>query len=62
MSDDDAECPYCGAGVEICHDDNYGYEELKQHEQECPKCGKVFGYWTSISFDYLTVPLDKVEL
>lgn len=28
------ECPYCGAGQEICHDE--------VHEQECDECAKTF--------------------
>lgn len=48
----DVECPYCGAGQEICHDDGYGYEEDRIHEQDCGKCGKTFAFNTSISFYY----------
>lgn len=48
----DAACPYCQAEVEICHDDGYGYEEDRLHEQECWSCGKTFGFNTMISFDY----------
>jgi hypothetical protein len=46
----DVECPYCEAGLEINHDDGYGYEEDKTYMQECGKCGKTFSYTTSISF------------
>ena len=46
----DANCPYCNAEVEICHDDGYGYEEDKLHQQECDRCGKTFTHTTSISF------------
>ena len=46
----DVECPYCGADVEINHDDGYGYEESELHEQECPECEKNFAYTTEISF------------
>ena len=48
----DVECPYCGQGVEICHDDGYGYEEDETHEQDCPHCGKTFAYTTTIHFYY----------
>jgi len=46
------ECPYCGAGVEINHDDGYGYEEDRKHEQECPACEKTFVYTTATHFTY----------
>jgi len=45
----DIECPYCGADVEINHDDGYGYEEDGNYEQECPACEKVFAYTTLIA-------------
>lgn len=48
----DVECPYCGKEQEINHDDGYGYEEGKKHEQECPCCEKKFTYMTNISFWY----------
>ncbi len=48
----DVECPYCGKGQEINHDDGYGYEENDIHEQECPACEQTFIYTTSISFYY----------
>lgn len=44
------ECPYCGADVEINHDD--GYEEDQVHEQECRECEKVFAFTTAISFHH----------
>jgi len=50
----DTTCPYCGADVEINHDDGYGYEEDQHHNQECRSCGKTFLYTTSISFWYET--------
>lgn len=49
---DDVECPYCGAGQEICHDDGYGYKEGELFQQECPKCERAFVFTTSISFYY----------
>ena len=48
----DVECPYCGAGQEINHNDGYGYEEGKRHEQQCGECDKNFVFNTSISLDY----------
>lgn len=45
-------CPYCGKGLEICHDDGFGYEEGVKHHQECPHCEKVFVFETFISFYY----------
>ena len=53
----DATCPYCGAEVEINHDDGYGYEESDQHQQEC-ECGKTFTYFTAIHFTYRTYKAD----
>jgi transposase-like protein len=49
---DDVECPYCGEGQEINHDDGYGYEEGDRHEQSCSDCGKTFVFTTSISYYY----------
>ena len=49
---DDVNCPYCGEGQEINHDDSYGYEEDLTFQQECGKCEKTFTYTTSISFYY----------
>lgn len=48
----DVKCPYCGEDQEIRHDDGYGYDEDKIHEQECGSCGKTFSYTTQISFGY----------
>lgn len=48
----DIECPYCEEGININHDDGYGYEEGVKHNQECDHCGKTFVYETSISFYY----------
>ncbi|NQV38202.1 MAG: hypothetical protein HQ509_09400 [Candidatus Marinimicrobia bacterium] len=49
---DDINCPYCGAGQEINHDDGYGYEEGELYEQECPSCNKIFVFDTLITFSY----------
>ena len=48
----DVDCPYCGAGVEICHDDGYGYEEGKPHEETCGACGKAFVFFTHLYCHY----------
>lgn len=52
VSPPDVECPYCGKGQEINHDDGYGYTEGVFHEQRCGHCDKTFVYETSISFSY----------
>lgn len=54
----DTTCPYCDAEVEINHDDGYGYDECKTHQQDCRKCGKTFAYTTEISFHYETAKAD----
>lgn len=48
----DIECPYCEEGLDINHDDGYGYGEDETYEQECSNCGKTFTFTTSISFNY----------
>ena len=48
----DVECPYCGKGQEICHDDGYGYEDGQTFEQECSDCDNTFAYTTATSFYY----------
>lgn len=48
----DINCPYCDAGLEINHDDGFGYDEDILHQQECDKCRKYFVFRTSISFNY----------
>lgn len=53
----DVNCPYCNKGVEINHDDGYGYEEDVAHQQEC-SCGKTFVYYTSISFSHEAYPAE----
>ncbi len=49
---EDLECPYCEKGIEICHDDGFGYDEGVKHQMECPHCEKSFVFETSISFYY----------
>lgn len=46
----DVECPYCGEGQEINHDDGYGYEEGEIFQQHCHGCCKTFAFTTCISF------------
>lgn len=48
----DVECPYCGEGQEINHDDGYGYEDGKVFEQECVDCRKNFTFTTSTHYYY----------
>lgn len=48
----DLECPYCEAGLDVCHDDGFGYEEDKAHEMECDECGKSFVFHTSVHYYY----------
>jgi hypothetical protein len=48
----DVECPYCGAGLEINHDDGRGYDESVLHQQECSECDRVFVFTASISYSY----------
>lgn len=50
----DTNCPYCGADIEINHDDGYGYEQNELHQQECWGCGRVFTYTTGITYFYET--------
>lgn len=52
MSYSDVDCPYCGEGQEINHDDGYGYQEDQTYQQYCSDCDKTFAYTTCISFDY----------
>jgi DNA-directed RNA polymerase subunit RPC12/RpoP len=49
---DDLECPYCGNGCKVDHDDGQGYDEDKYHEMECPHCGKNFVFTTSVVYYY----------
>lgn len=48
----DIKCPYCGAYQDVDHDDGYGYEEDKEHEQSCGSCDKAFKFTTSITYCY----------
>jgi hypothetical protein len=48
----DLDCPYCGEGLNVCHDDGWGYQEGIKHHMDCYKCGKTFVFQTEIYFDY----------
>lgn len=48
----DIDCPYCGYGQEVCHDDGENYDESVTHQMECYECEKEFVFTTCISFDY----------
>jgi hypothetical protein len=54
----DVECPYCGKGQEINHDEGYGYDENEIHNQECDDCNKIFTYRTSIVYYYESYKAD----
>lgn len=48
----DINCPMCGEGQKINHDDGYGYSEDEMHHQVCPHCDGLFGFQTTIHFSY----------
>lgn len=48
----DIQCPYCGDGQNINHDDGYGYEEDTYHQQQCHDCERYFIFTTSILYLY----------
>ena len=54
----DVTCPYCGAAVEINHDDGYGYAEDEIFEQECDWCAKVFAYTVCIEIHHIAKRAD----
>ncbi|MEI6865548.1 hypothetical protein [Flavicella sp.] len=54
----DTNCPYCNAETEINHDDGFGYEDNKLHEQECWSCEKTFTFTTGIIYVYETFKAD----
>ena len=56
--DDDLECPYCGKGNEVCHDDGQGYDQSELHEMQCRDCNKFFVFKTSIFFSYEPLKAD----
>jgi len=48
----DINCPYCDAELDINHDDGYGYGEDEVFQQECGNCLKSFIFTTSIIYSY----------
>lgn len=44
------ECPYCGAAVDLHHEE--AYDESETYEKTCGKCGKTFAYTLCISVHY----------
>ena len=42
-------CPYCDIGIDIEHDDEYGYDDSTKHQYECPACDNVFVFTPSVS-------------
>ena len=52
MDYSDLECPYCGAGLEVNHDDGRGYDEDTAHKMTCTECKKSFVFHTTIIYDY----------
>jgi len=52
----DVKCPYCGEGVNICHDDGVGCGDGELHHQWCKHCEKTFACVTTISYSYDVTP------
>lgn len=48
----DIDCPYCGHGQDINHDDGYGFREEEVFNQICNSCQKTFTFTTSIIYHY----------
>jgi hypothetical protein len=48
----DLNCPYCKAGLNINHDDGFGYAEDVNHEMNCRNCDKNFVFQTRISYSH----------
>ena len=49
---EDLECPYCGEGQTVNHDDGRGYKEDQYHQMTCSSCKNEFVFTTSIFFSY----------
>jgi hypothetical protein len=49
---DDLNCPYCDASLEVNHDDGFGYDQDRAHEMQCDECKKYFIFHTHIHFSY----------
>jgi len=54
----DLECPYCGAELNINHEEGFGYEEDILHEMQCSECEKYFVFLTSVSYCYSSSKAD----
>ena len=54
----DLDCPYCGRGQNVNHDDGQGYAEDEIHQMSCEYCDKYFVYTTYISFNYTPAKAD----
>ncbi len=50
----DLECPYCEAGLDVNHDDEFGFgcDEDVAHQMKCKECGKTFVFHTVVYRDY----------
>jgi len=54
----DVNCPYCGAEIEIKHDDGYGLSESELHNQQCGACDRYFAYTTIITVSHSAYKAD----
>jgi len=57
----DVECPYCGEGVNINHDDGAGYAEGETHHEWCKHCDRTFSFTTSIIYSYDALPAPCID-
>lgn len=48
----DLNCPYCGAELDVNHEDGQNYEQDVKHEMECLQCDRRFVFTTEIIFRY----------
>lgn len=48
----DLNCPYCGAELDVNHEDGQNYEQDIKHEMQCPQCDRYFVFRTTILFCY----------
>jgi hypothetical protein len=54
----DLNCPYCGEGLDVNHDDGFGYDEDAKNEMGCDKCGAYFVFRVIITYDYIPEKAD----
>jgi len=54
----DLDCPYCGKGLDVFHDDGQGYEEDLNHQMQCRSCRKHFVFTTYVTFSYTPAQAD----